>query len=39
MNNVHHKKIWRIGAVKIHVETPTIPLNKSKNDTKSEIIV
>ena len=35
MKNVSHKKIWRTGAVKVRVEPPPIPLNKSKNNAKS----
>ena len=34
MKNVSHKKIWRTGAVQIHVEPPLIPSTKIKNDVK-----
>ena len=36
MDNVSHLKIWRTGAVQIHVEPSPITMIKSKNDTKSE---
>ena len=35
INNVFHKKIWRNGALKIHVETPPFPLIKVNTVTKS----
>ena len=36
MKNISPKKIWRTGAVQIHVNTPPVPLIKSKNDSKVE---
>ena len=36
MKNVSHKEIWHTGAVKIHVELPSITVIESKNGTKSE---
>ena len=36
IRNVSDKKIWRTGAVQIHLGTPQIPLSKSKNDLKAE---
>ena len=36
MKNVSHKKIWLTGAVKIHLNTPPIPVIKSQNDAKAE---
>ena len=36
MKNVYHNKIWRTGAVKIHLETTPIALIKGKDDTKAE---
>ena len=36
MKIFYHKKLWRTGAVQIHVETPPITLIKSKNDVKLE---
>ena len=36
MKNVSHRKVWRNGAVQIHVETTPIPIIKIKNDAKPE---
>ena len=36
MNNISHNKIWRTGALQIHMESTPIPLIKSKNDDKSD---
>ena len=36
MNNFSHKKLWRTGAVKIHIEPTLIMLLKCDSDTKSE---
>ena len=35
MKNVLDKKVWRTGAVQIHVDPTPIPLTKSNNDTKA----
>ena len=37
MKKISHKKICNTGALQIHVNTTLKPLNKSKNDFKSEI--
>ena len=34
MKNVSHKKIWRTGAVQIHVDPHPILLTKCKKDAK-----
>ena len=36
MKNVYHKKICHTSAVQNHVETPSIPLIKHKNNLKEE---
>ena len=36
MKNVSHKKKWNAGTVQVHMDTPPIPLIKSKNGDKSD---
>ena len=36
MNNISQKKVWRNGALQIHMDQLPIPLIKSNNDMKVE---
>ena len=36
MKNVSHKKSWNSGVMQPHMERPSIPLNKSKQEKNPE---
>ena len=36
MNSAFHKKNWLLGDIKVHIETPPIPLIKCNTEKKSE---